>query len=178
VALICVLMGGIESADASPDELPQQAGTASLSPVLPRRRQAGFCISVRPRPKHDPARPIAPDTNGNTLRSADDDPTVPVIELPRARIAPLDQLGCPKQPTGVREERAANALLKSSETAQDKASRLRRPRYRTSTSSAGAGGDNKIRAAKAGTRVLPFTLIASHLQSYIHLTRDRASVSP
>jgi hypothetical protein len=97
--------------------------------------------------------------------------------IARSTIAPLDQLGCPKQPTGMREERAANALLKSSETAQDKASRLRLPRYRTSTSSAGAGGDNKIKATKAGTRVLPFTLIAPHLQSYIHLTRDRASVS-
>ena len=117
MALICVLMGGIESADASPDELPQQAGTASLSPVLPRRRQAGFCISVRPRPKHDPARPIAPDTNGNTLRSADDDPTVPVIELPRARIAPLDQLGCPKLAFRMCEESAADLPLKS--TAQD-----------------------------------------------------------
>jgi hypothetical protein len=35
--LICVLIGGIASADAPPDELPQQAGTASLSPALPRR---------------------------------------------------------------------------------------------------------------------------------------------
>jgi hypothetical protein len=49
--------------DAPPDHLPQLAGTAFLSPVC-RDRQAGFCVSIRPRPKDDPASPIAPDADG------------------------------------------------------------------------------------------------------------------